>query len=184
MMLTSSQMGVVYEWEKWCKEIPQLKFKPDWEVQVIPPIVGAVVRFRVTKGKKTVSVYLDCYDNLGYFGSPYWEIYPDKDDNNARFPMGDTEALLKAIDKALAEPVENWQWIEIKSDAQAELFYNMGGKKVRFGKDDTRERELCYGEPMMAVDDGGGSALDSFYGTEQPPEVYLDVNKFKRVTYA
>ena len=97
MQTASSEFGKLYEWDKWCKEIPRLKFKPSWEVQIIPPFAGAVVRFVVYKSDKFVSVYLDCYDNLGHFSAPHWEIYPDRDDNNLRFEMNDTENLIKAI---------------------------------------------------------------------------------------
>ena len=48
--------------------------------KIIPPFAGAIVRFMIDKGDKHVSVYLDCYDNLGCFGSPYWEIYPYEED--------------------------------------------------------------------------------------------------------
>jgi len=64
------------ESHKWREEIPFIKFPKDWEVQMIPPFGGAVVRFVIKKGKNTVSIYLDCYEQLGVFGSPYWEIYP------------------------------------------------------------------------------------------------------------
>lgn len=101
MMLESAKFGDLYDWDKWTIEIPLLRFKSTWEVQVIPPSVGAVVRFAVYKNKKRVSVYLDCYENLGYFGGPHWEIYPDHKGNNARFAMLETDALLKAIEKAL-----------------------------------------------------------------------------------
>ena len=100
-MLISAQMEVEFEWRKWAKEIPSLKFKPSWGVQIIPPFAGAVVRFVVTKGEARVSVYLDCYDNLGFFGRPHWELYPSVDGNNIRFDMHDTESLLEEIAKSL-----------------------------------------------------------------------------------
>jgi hypothetical protein len=91
------------EYRRWTKEIPFIKFDADWEVKVIPPFAGAVVRFFVRKGAKEVSVYLDCYDNLGYMDKkPHWEIYPDKDDENSRFYMNETEELLSAIREALS----------------------------------------------------------------------------------
>ena len=65
-----------YEWNKWTKEIPSLNFKKKWNVKIIPPCTGAIIRFRVTYKNRWVSVYLDCYDELGFFGEPYWEIYP------------------------------------------------------------------------------------------------------------
>lgn len=92
-----------FEWRKWCEKIPYIEFPSSWQVQVIPPFAGAVVRFCVRKPgmKGRVSVYLDCYEMLGYFGEPHWEIYPDANDNNARFAMNDTYTLLEEIGKSL-----------------------------------------------------------------------------------
>lgn len=90
----------IMEYRKWVVEIPFIKFPSDWEVQVIPPFGGAVARFSVKKGDKQVSIYLDCYDKLGIYGEPYWEIYPYEDDV-FRCAMKDTESLLKAISETL-----------------------------------------------------------------------------------
>lgn len=92
-----------YEWRKWTKEIPAINFPSDWAVQVIPPFGGAVARFRVRKDSKEVSVYLDCYDELGIVGKPYWEIYPDMDGSTSRFAMNDTIALVEAIGASLMD---------------------------------------------------------------------------------
>lgn len=91
----------VMESRKWMKEIPSLKFPADWEIRIIPPFAGAVVRFLAIKNGSQVSVYLDCYDHLGFMGYPHWEIYPDSEDNNLRFEMNDTEGLINAISKSL-----------------------------------------------------------------------------------
>lgn len=101
----TAEMEEKFEWRRWCKEIPFLNFDKDWSVQVIPPFAGAVVRFVVKKKRstKTVSVYMDGYENLGYFGEPHWEIYPDDEGNNARFALNDTKNLLKAIKRSLEE---------------------------------------------------------------------------------
>jgi hypothetical protein len=53
------------EHEKWREQIPFINFPSDWTIQICPPFSGAVVRFRVKKDKAHVSIYLDCYDNLG-----------------------------------------------------------------------------------------------------------------------
>jgi hypothetical protein len=88
------------EWRKWCEEIPELKFPTGWRVKIIPPFGGAIARFRVFKGKKDVSVYLDCYDRLGCFGEPYWEIYPYEEDVH-RVPMKNVDELISAITESL-----------------------------------------------------------------------------------
>ena len=85
---------------KWVKEIPYIKFPTDWDVKIIPNFGGSVVRFIVKKEDLTVSVYLDCYENLGYYGEPYWEIYPYYDDV-FRCPMKDVESLIKAIKETI-----------------------------------------------------------------------------------
>lgn len=44
-----------------------------------------------------MSVYLDCYEALGYFGGPHWEIYPNEIGNNERFAIDDIDSMLAAI---------------------------------------------------------------------------------------
>jgi len=111
------KMETIREYEKqfetmrWVDEIPTINFKPDWDVKIIPPFGGAVVRFIVTKGKARVSVYLDCYDLIGIYGEPYWEIYPgyfytEKDgdivyEDTMRYDMKDTSGLIKGIEYSL-----------------------------------------------------------------------------------
>ena len=88
------------EWKKWVKEIPAIEFKSDWKVKIIPPFAGAIVRFYIDKGDKHISVYLDCFDNLGCVGEPYWEIFPYKDDV-ARILMNDVDELVSLISEVL-----------------------------------------------------------------------------------
>jgi len=93
--------SIIEEEEKWYDlafKIPFLKFKPEWEVRIQPPFNGAMVRFRLRYKGNEISVYLDCYERLGCFGAPYWEMYPYKDDV-ARFALDDAENLIAAIDK-------------------------------------------------------------------------------------
>lgn len=88
------------ESRKWSEEIPFINFPNDWKIKIIPPFAGAVVRFRIEKNNAAVSVYLDCYDHLGCYGEPYWEIYPYNEDT-FRCDMKDTDSLLKAIEETL-----------------------------------------------------------------------------------
>jgi len=90
------------EWREWIGKVPSIKFPAEWKIKIIPPYGGAIVRFRVIKGKHEVSVYLDCYDRLGCYGSPYWEIYPYEGDC-MRHDMDDVKGLLKSIKKSLAD---------------------------------------------------------------------------------
>ena len=100
-MSLSAQLEKIDEWRKWCEEIPYINFPQDWSVKIIPPLTGAIVRFRVNTPKASgISVYLDCYDRLGFFGEPYWEVYPYKNDI-FRCKMNDIESLLKAISEVI-----------------------------------------------------------------------------------
>jgi hypothetical protein len=81
-----------HEWRKWAKAIPYIKWPSDWEVKAIPPAAGAIVRYYVkTPNCEIVSIYLDCYDILGFMGYPYWEVYAFIDE------------LLRLIDAARTE---------------------------------------------------------------------------------
>lgn len=104
------KMEEQFEWRKWCAEIPYLNFDADWLVSVIPPFGGAVSRFRVKHKKnpnREVSVYLDCYNRLGYMDKPYWEIYPAKGGDTDRFFIEETEELLNGIRESLMESPTN-----------------------------------------------------------------------------
>lgn len=89
------------EWRKWMTEIPAIQFPSEWGVKIIPPFAGAIARFWVDLGEAHVSVYLDCYDNLGVVGEPYWEIYP-YDDDTYRVLMADVDELVQRIQESLS----------------------------------------------------------------------------------
>lgn len=86
--------------EKWADiayEIPSLNFKAEWDVKVIPPFRGAVVRFIVLKNEIQVcSVYLDWFSILGDMSKPYWEVY-DFDEICNRYMLEDTENMMEYI---------------------------------------------------------------------------------------
>ena len=92
----------IMEHKKWINEIPFIIFPHDWQIQVSPPFGGAVVRFRVKNENAHVSVYLDCYDKLGFVGSPYWEVYPHCGDV-FRCYMKNTDELVKAIAESIEQ---------------------------------------------------------------------------------
>lgn len=92
------------QWMKWVREIPYIAFPADWKIAIIPPFGGAIARFLVRRKDtdKRVSVYLDCYDRLGCYGEPYWEVYPH-DGDVYRCAMDETDLLLSAIEHSLAQ---------------------------------------------------------------------------------
>jgi hypothetical protein len=97
----SHEISRVHEYRKWTKEIPFIEFPKKYKIKIIPPFGGAIVRFIIKNNKNEVSVYLDCYNNVGYWDGPYWEIYPNKDSEEERYDMNDIEGLLKGIELSL-----------------------------------------------------------------------------------
>lgn len=105
IMMLSSQLEKMHETDKFSQIIPYLSFPRGFSFRVSFPFCGAYARFRVRKDSNpedSVSVYLDAHNVLGCFGSPYWEAYPIKKDT-ARFPMEDSEELLKCVVKELKD---------------------------------------------------------------------------------
>jgi len=86
------------DWRGWIKQIPFISFPVEVEWKPIPPFCGAVARFIARKkgSIEEVSAYLDCYDVLGLFGSPYWEIYPYREDTY-RCAIGEIDDLVSKI---------------------------------------------------------------------------------------
>lgn len=102
--LIRSNVEQAEEWRKWCHEIPKLKFDSDWEVRIIPPFGGAIVRFTVSKGDNFASIYFDAYSELGWMYDedekpiPYWEIFTDDISGYPhRYLLSETEELLEDI---------------------------------------------------------------------------------------
>ena len=89
-----------FEAHQWADEIPPLRFKEDWEVKIIPPFGGAIIRFLVASRHGWVSVYLDGYNMLGgRQGETYWEIYNGEDIE--RFKIGESERMMARIEEIL-----------------------------------------------------------------------------------
>ena len=70
-----SKYEKLQECRKWGSEIPALDFEKEWDVKIIPPFGGAVIRFYIEYNGKHVSVYFDGYSELGCVPEPYWEYY-------------------------------------------------------------------------------------------------------------
>lgn len=92
---------------EWVDRLPYIKFPSSWDVKIIPPFAGAMVRFIAARGGRLVSVYLDVDGSLGFECdadgefTPYWEACPYGDDV-FRCPMADTDALVAAIERQLS----------------------------------------------------------------------------------
>lgn len=101
----SFSLETAHEWRKWIDLIPFINWPEEWEVKAIPPFGGAIVRYQVRlKGddEHVASIYLDCYDELGYYGKPYWEVCPVGEDVG-RCDMADIKRLFELIETSLNE---------------------------------------------------------------------------------
>lgn len=88
-------------WREILTQIPTLNFPSEWDVRIVPPYAGALVRFQVVSGDDFISVYLDWYNTLGYQGgNPYWEAYSINGDTE-RFDLHETKELIQAIQDEL-----------------------------------------------------------------------------------
>lgn len=106
----SSKMYKEFEWDKWLNEVPYIQFPKHFKVQITPPFTGAVVRFcvkHIEDENTHVSVYLDCYNTLGCYGEPYWEIYPYSDGDTYRCGMNEIEDLIYRIDESLSKQISD-----------------------------------------------------------------------------
>ena len=91
----------VQESRKWMKKIPSLHFEKEWDVKIIPPFGGAVIRFWIGYNSKEVSVYFDAYSELGFMVDendnpiPYFEYYDGEDCH--RYYMDESEKMMEDI---------------------------------------------------------------------------------------
>ena len=72
-----SKYETLQECRGWGARIPALHFEKEWDVKIIPPFGGAVIRFHISHNNKNVSVYFDGYSELGCVPEPYWEYYDE-----------------------------------------------------------------------------------------------------------
>ena len=86
---------------KWALKIPFIRFPMHWQVRILPPFIGAVVRFEVKYKDILVRAALDCYGLLEYSELPqYWSITSMHSDIQT-CAMEDTEELIKLIEQTL-----------------------------------------------------------------------------------
>lgn len=91
-------------WREARKQMPKLRFPADWDVTIIPPFGGAMVRFVVDLPCGAhKSIYADFHRALGYYGhpddespTPYWEVYPVQGDVG-RCDIDDVAELMRMI---------------------------------------------------------------------------------------
>ena len=99
-----SEYEKLQECRKWGKKIPALHFEKEWDVKIIPPFGGAIIRFTIDYNNKHVSVYFDGYSELGYMYEgedpiPYFEYY---DGNECyRYFLNETDEMITDIKRFL-----------------------------------------------------------------------------------
>lgn len=85
--LTLSRTEQILHYREWMTKLPVFHFDKEWDVRIIPPFGGAIIRFTIEYKGQHVSVYFDAYSNLGFMYEdndgknpiPYFEYY-DGDD--------------------------------------------------------------------------------------------------------
>lgn len=96
-----SKYESLQECRKWCDKLPRFNFDKEWDVQIIPPFGGAIIRFCIKYKDKQVSVYFDGYSELGYMFDendkpiPYFEYYDGTDCH--RYYMHESEKMMNDI---------------------------------------------------------------------------------------
>ena len=81
------------------------EFEREWDVKIIPPFGGAVIRFHIDHNGKHVSVYFDGYSELGYMVDendkpiPYWEYYDGEE--CYRYYIDESEQMMEDIKRFL-----------------------------------------------------------------------------------
>ena len=112
----SQELEDAQVWKEWIPKTPFLKFPLGWEIRIIPPFRGAIIRFNVrendTLPHEHVSIYLDVSNALGrYFDkdgneAPYWEVYPIENKDNSiiaeRCEISDVKTLISLIKESLS----------------------------------------------------------------------------------
>lgn len=98
-ILQRANMELKNEYPRWCKELPSFNFDKEWNVQIIPPFAGAIIRFCIYYKDKHVSVYFDAYDALGIMGEPYFEYYDGEE--AYRYLLNESEEMMEDIRKFL-----------------------------------------------------------------------------------
>jgi hypothetical protein len=89
------------EHRRWQNEVQVIHFEKEWEVRIIPPFSGAVIRFTIDYNGKHVSVYFDGYSELGWMVDeeenpiPYFEYYDGFE--TYRYLINETEEMMKDI---------------------------------------------------------------------------------------
>jgi hypothetical protein len=87
------QIERIEDWESHIKQ-DYFSLRPNYEISVIPPLRGALMRFSIRYFHREFSVYFDGNDAFGTVRKPYFEVYPIDGDALRAFSV---EEILFAI---------------------------------------------------------------------------------------
>ena len=99
--LMLSKVEQMHDFRGWSHKLPAFHFDKEWDVKIIPPFSGAVIRFVIDYNGKHVSVYFDAYSELGWMYDdneepiPYFEYYDGEETH--RYWLDESEQMMNDI---------------------------------------------------------------------------------------
>jgi len=108
------------KWDEYNTAMPFIPVLEDWEIRILPPFGGALMRFQLQKGKRHFSIYFDATGALGIMTSPYWEVYPmilkevDENGNPIEDTMRYYQNEFREMIKDIYEQVETVEYLKEK----------------------------------------------------------------------
>ena len=99
--LMLSKVEQMHDFRGWSHKLPAFHFDKEWDVKIIPPFAGAIIRFVIDYNGKHVSVYFDAYSELGWMYDedeqpiPYFEYYDGVDTH--RYYLDESEQMMTDI---------------------------------------------------------------------------------------
>lgn len=101
--LILSRTEQILNYREWMTKLPAFHFDKEWDVRIIPPFGGAIIRFTIEYKGKHISVYFDAYSNLGFVYEdnngekpiPYFEYYDG--DNIHRYYLNEADQMMEDI---------------------------------------------------------------------------------------
>ena len=99
--LMLSKVEQMHDFRGWARKLPAFHFDKEWDVTIIPPFAGAIIRFIIDYNGKYVSVYFDAYSELGWVCDeneqpmPYFEYYDGED--TYRYYLDESEKMMSDI---------------------------------------------------------------------------------------
>ena len=99
--LMLAQIERIWNYRGCATKLPAFHFDKEWDVLIVPPFAGAIIRFVISYNGKYVSVYFDAYSELGWMYDkneqpiPYFEYYDGED--TYRYLINESEQMMNDI---------------------------------------------------------------------------------------